>query len=94
MAKKESPASTNSKNIIPVRFFKHCFFCSAGIDYIDHKNVELLNKFIAYNGKILPRRVTGTCAKHQHAITNAIKRARLIGLIPFVRTSNTPSNQH
>ncbi|MDR1850962.1 MAG: 30S ribosomal protein S18 [Mycoplasmataceae bacterium] len=64
---------------------RHCYFCISGTNVIDHKNVELLNKFIAYDGKIKPRRITNVCTKHQRMLTNAIKRARLIALLPFVK---------
>lgn len=54
------------------------------IDYIDYKNTELLQRFISESGKILPRRVTGTSAKNQRKLTTAIKRARIMALLPFV----------
>ncbi|MCT7707319.1 MAG: 30S ribosomal protein S18, partial [Lactobacillus iners] len=54
------------------------------IDYIDYKDVDLLKRFISERGKILPRRVTGTSAKNQRMLTVAIKRARVMGLLPFV----------
>ena len=54
------------------------------IEYIDYKDIELLKRFISERGKILPRRVTGTGAKNQRKITVAIKRARIMGLLPFV----------
>lgn len=62
---------------------KVCYFCANHIDYIDYKDVELLKRYISEKGKILPRRVTGTCAKHQRTLTGAIKRARIMGLLPF-----------
>ncbi len=62
---------------------KVCYFCANHIDYIDFKDVELLKRYISEKGKILPRRVTGTCAKHQRTLTVAIKRARIMGLLPF-----------
>ncbi|MBS4949255.1 MAG: 30S ribosomal protein S18 [Granulicatella adiacens] len=62
---------------------KVCYFCANHIDYIDYKEVELLKRYISEKGKILPRRVTGTCAKHQRTLTVAIKRARIMGLLPF-----------
>ena len=62
---------------------KVCYFCANHVDYIDYKDVELLKRYISEKGKILPRRVTGTCAKHQRALTVAIKRARIMGLLPF-----------
>lgn len=54
------------------------------IDYVDYKDVDLLKRFISERGKILPRRVTGTSAKNQRRVANAIKRARIMGLLPFV----------
>ena len=54
------------------------------IDYVDYKYVDLLKRFISERGKILPRRVTGTSAKNQRKVANAIKRARIMGLLPFV----------
>ena len=54
------------------------------IEYIDYKDIELLKRFISERGKILPRRVTGTGAKNQRKITVSIKRARIMGLLPFV----------
>ena len=54
------------------------------IDYIDYKDVDLLKRFISERVKILPRRVTGTSAKNQRKLTVAIKRARVMGLLPFV----------
>lgn len=54
------------------------------IDYVDYKDVDLLKRFISERGKILPRRVTGTSAKNQRKVVNAIKRARIMGLLPFV----------
>ncbi|MGF3066457.1 30S ribosomal protein S18 [Facklamia sp. P12945] len=62
---------------------KVCHFCANHIDYIDYKDTDLLKRFISEKGKILPRRVTGTCAKHQRTLTNAIKRARIMALLPF-----------
>ncbi|MGO2082727.1 30S ribosomal protein S18 [Vagococcus sp.] len=63
---------------------KVCFFTANHIDHIDYKDVDLLSRFVSERGKILPRRVTGTCAKHQRRLTIAIKRARIMGLLPFV----------
>ena len=62
---------------------KVCYFCANHVDYIDYKDVELLKRYISEKGKIFPRRVTGTCAKHQRTLTVAIKRARIMGLLPF-----------
>ena len=70
----------NSKNDKPYRRprKKVCNFCVDKIDEIDYKDVEKLKRYVSDKGKILPRRVTGTCAKHQRKVTNAIQRARLI----------------
>ncbi|MEG0073101.1 MAG: 30S ribosomal protein S18 [Clostridia bacterium] len=63
---------------------KVCVFCAEHIDEIDYKDVEKLKKFVSDKGKILPRRVTGTCALHQRKVTVAVKRSRTIALLPFV----------
>ncbi|MGX6962097.1 MULTISPECIES: 30S ribosomal protein S18 [Vagococcus] len=64
---------------------KVCYFCANHVDHVDYKNVDLLKaKFVSERGKILPRRVTGTCAKHQRTLTATIKRARIMALLPFV----------
>ncbi|WP_281883310.1 30S ribosomal protein S18 [Paenibacillus sp. YYML68] len=62
---------------------KVCFFTVNKIKHIDYKDIETLKKFISERGKILPRRVTGTSAKYQRALTIAIKRARQIALLPY-----------
>lgn len=63
---------------------KECRFSKAGYIYIDYKDVDVLKKFINDQGKILPRRVTGTSAKFQRQLARAVKRARHLALIPFV----------
>ncbi|MCL4821158.1 MAG: 30S ribosomal protein S18 [Vicinamibacteria bacterium] len=69
------------------RFFfrrrKVCKFCADKIDYIDYKDVKTLSGFVPERGKVLPRRMFGTCAEHQRKLTLAIKRARNIALLPF-----------
>ncbi|ADQ60066.1 30S ribosomal protein S18 [Lactobacillus delbrueckii subsp. lactis] len=60
------------------------FIAANHIDYVDYKDVDLLKHFISERGKILPRRVTGTSAKNQRKVAKAIKRARIMGLLPFV----------
>jgi len=62
---------------------KFCKFCADASLQIDHKNPDLLRQFITDRYKILPARVTGTCAKHQRALTMAVKRARNLALLPF-----------
>ncbi|MCR5543162.1 MAG: 30S ribosomal protein S18 [Eubacterium sp.] len=63
---------------------KVCSFCSDENQVIDYKDVNLLKKYVSERGKILPRRITGNCAKHQRELTVAIKRARHVALIPYV----------
>ena len=60
------------------------FIAANHIEYVDYKDTELLERFISERGKILPRRVTGTSAKNQRKVVNAIKRARVMALLPFV----------
>ncbi len=62
-----------------------CYFCSQNINTIDYKEAELLRKFISSQAKIIDRRYTNTCAKHQRALAQAIKRSRFLGLLPYVR---------
>lgn len=62
---------------------KVCAFCVEKADYIDYKDVAKLRKYVTERGKILPRRISGTCAKHQRAVAEAIKRARVVGLLPY-----------
>ncbi|MCX7719669.1 MAG: 30S ribosomal protein S18 [Dictyoglomus thermophilum] len=63
---------------------KFCVFCSEKIDYIDYKNVERLKRFMTEKGKIIPRRISGNCARHQRQLSTAIKRARYMALLPYV----------
>ena len=60
-----------------------CQFCSEGVQFIDYKEPEVLEGFMTDHGKILPRRKTGTCAKHQRGLATAVKRARHLALIPY-----------
>ena len=64
---------------------KVCLFCSEADKAIDYKDVATLKKYVSERGKILPRRITGTCAKHQRAITVAVKRARHVAIMPYVQ---------
>ena len=63
---------------------KVCIFCADKVQFIDYKDAAKLRKFISERGKILPRRISGTCAKHQRDLQNAIKRARHMALLPYV----------
>ena len=62
---------------------KVCAFCQEKFDQIDYKDVNRLKKYISEGGKILPRRMSGTCAAHQRLLATAIKRARIAALLPF-----------
>lgn len=62
---------------------KICTFCAEHVEYIDYKDVAKLRKFITEKGKILPRRMSGVCAKHQRPLAVAIKRARQMALLPY-----------
>ena len=63
---------------------KVCAFCVDKVEYIDYKDIAKLRKYMSDRVKILPKRATGTCAKHQRALTEAIKRARQVALLPYV----------
>ncbi|MCD7731409.1 MAG: 30S ribosomal protein S18 [Oscillospiraceae bacterium] len=63
---------------------KVCMFCADRVEKIDYKDIQKLKKCMTERSKILPRRVTGTCAYHQRELTKAIKRARYIALVPYV----------
>lgn len=62
---------------------KECRFCKQKINSVDHKDYPLIKRFITEKGKIVPRRMSGNCAKHQRMIARAVKKARNIGIIPF-----------
>ena len=62
---------------------RQCNFCADKIEHIDYKEVPRLRRYITERGKILPRRITGNCAHHQRQLTSAIKRARVVALLPY-----------
>lgn len=62
---------------------KVCAFCVDKVEYIDYKDIARLRRFVSERAKILPRRVTGNCARHQRDLTVAIKRARYLALLPY-----------
>ena len=64
---------------------KVCQFCADKNKEIDYKDVETLKKFVTERGKILPKRITGTCAMHQREVTRAIKKARIVALLPYTQ---------
>ena len=63
---------------------KVCQFCADKAETIDYKDVDKLKKYVTKRGKILPKRITGTCAMHQREVTKAVKRARIVALLPYV----------
>lgn len=69
---------------VEVRKKKYCRFKKAGIKYVDYKDPEFLKKFLNEQGKILPRRITGTSLKFQRKVAQAVKRARSLALLPYV----------
>ena len=64
---------------------KYCYFCKENIDTIDYKNIGMLERHISDKGKIRPRRSSGNCVQHQRKVAMAIKRARVLALIPFYK---------
>lgn len=64
---------------------KKCKFCLDRVEHLDYKDERRLRRFMTDRGKITPRRITGTCAKHQRMLASAVKRARIIAIVPFVR---------
>lgn len=65
--------------------YQQCLFCSQNLENIDYKNSEFLKRFVSGQAKIIDPKYTGTCAKHQRALAQAIKKARYMALLPFVR---------
>ena len=82
-AQQAAPAARPARPVMHRRK-KVCIFCVDKVNYIDYKDLYRLKKFINENGKILPRRVSGACAKHQREVNIAIKRARQMALLPYV----------
>ena len=81
--KAERSGDAPARRRAPHRRKKVCVFCGQD-NVIDYKDVNKLKRYISERGKILPRRITGNCAKHQRALTVAIKRARHVALMPYV----------
>ena len=73
----------NNKRRGGMRRKKVCQFCADKTEARDYKDVEKLKKYVTERGKILPKRITGTCAVHQREVTKAIKRARIVALLPY-----------
>lgn len=76
-----APAAKRTYKRLPRR--KVCVFCQEKVEVIDYKDVNRLKKFVTESGKMLPRRMSGNCAKHQRELSRAIKRARVASLLPF-----------
>jgi small subunit ribosomal protein S18 len=64
---------------------KKCRLCEMKLDYVDYKDTKLLSEFLTDKGKIIPKRLTGNCSKHQRMVKVAIKRARQMGLLPYLK---------
>ena len=73
-----------AKDLKDVKKKKNCTFCNDKIECLDYKDTAKLKRFLSEAGKILPRRITGTCAKHQRMLSNAVKKARESGLMAYV----------
>ena len=82
-AQAAAPAAAGKKSYKRVPRRKVCVFCQEKVEVIDYKDVNRLRKFVTESGKMLPRRMSGTCAKHQRELSKAIKRARIAALLPF-----------
>nr|WP_185868756.1 30S ribosomal protein S18 [Blattabacterium cuenoti] len=88
-SKKEKEKESELRYLSPIKIEtkvikKYCYFEKRNIKYIDYKDPDFLIKFLNEQGKILPRRITGTLQKYQHKLNSAIKRCRQIGLLPFI----------
>lgn len=84
MAQNQSEIKYLTPIAVDTKKKKYCRFKKAGIKYIDYKDADFLMKFVNEQGKILPRRITGTSTKYQKKVAQAIKRARHLGLLPYV----------
>lgn len=84
MAQNQSEIRYLTPVTVDVKKKKYCRFKKAGIRYIDYKDAEFLKKFLNEQGKILPRRLTGTSLKFQRKVATAVKRARHLALLPYV----------
>ncbi len=78
-----APAKDGKKYTKRIPRRKVCAFCQSKAETIDYKDINTLKKYVTEGGKILPRRMTGVCAKHQRVLATAIKRARVADLLPF-----------
>ena len=84
MAQNQSEIRYLTPPTVEVKKKKYCRFKKAGIKYVDYKDAEFLKKFLNEQGKLLPRRLTGTSQKYQKKVATAVKRARHLAMLPFV----------
>ena len=84
MAQAQSEIRYLTPPSVDIKKKKYCRFKKAGIKYVDYKDAEFLKKFLNEQGKILPRRLTGTSQKYQKKVATAVKRARHLAILPFV----------
>jgi len=75
---------TNNKKNDLMQKERYCYFCVNNVDHVDYKNQQLLRRFISSYSKIVPRKRSGVCSKHQRQLAQAIKRARIMAILPFV----------
>jgi len=75
--------TNNNKNDL-MQKERYCYFCVNNVDHVDYKNQQLLRRFISSYSKIVPRKRSGVCSKHQRQLAQAIKRARIMAILPFV----------
>ena len=84
MAQNQSEIRYLNPPTVEVKKKKYCRFKKAGIKYVDYKDAEFLKKFLNEQGKLLPRRLTGTSQKYQKKVATAVKRARHLAMLPFI----------
>ncbi len=82
-ARRRTPPRRSGRPRFLFRRRKYCKFCELKAEWIDHKDVKTLQNYTPERAKILPRRISGTCSKHQRLLMKAVKRARMIALLPF-----------
>lgn len=83
MSREEKPEKAQFRRFFPSKK-RFCRFCQMNVREIDYKNVDILRRYIPERGKISPRRTTGTCSFHQRKLAQAVKRARIMALLPFI----------
>lgn len=72
-----------AKNTIKKK--KYCYLCHKKVEYLDYRDIQLIQRFISSYGKIVPRKRNGVCSKHQRKLSTAIKRARFMALLPYTK---------